>query len=182
VKVTPEGRVKVLDFGLAKALASEPGSAGDPESSPTLTIGETVAGVIMGTAAYMAPEQARGQKVDKRADIWAFGVVLYELLTGKRLFAGVTVSDTLAQPADEGAGLGPSATQSPAAAAAVFGKRSQAAAARHRRSAVLVGGSSASGSAAGQEIADTTGLDCGIGAVGSGGGFSPLGSAAAAGS
>jgi Tol biopolymer transport system component/predicted Ser/Thr protein kinase len=80
IKVTPEGVVKLLDFGLAKAVA--PASAGD-ENSPTLTMGATEVGVILGTPAYMAPEQARGQKVDKRADIWAFGVVLYELLTGE---------------------------------------------------------------------------------------------------
>ena len=95
LKVTPEGRLKVLDFGLAKALTGE-AAAGDPASSPTLTMGATMAGIIMGTAAYMAPEQARGQAVDKRADIWSFGVVLYELLTGKPLFEGPTVSDTLA--------------------------------------------------------------------------------------
>jgi serine/threonine-protein kinase len=95
IKVTPEGRVKVLDFGLAKAMSiSAPGA--DPQSSPTLTMRETVAGVILGTAAYMPPEQARGQEVDTRADIWAFGVVLYEMLTGRRLFVGPTVSDTLA--------------------------------------------------------------------------------------
>src|SRR5206468_7846242 len=95
IKVTLEGRVKVLDFGLAKALSSET-AAGDPASSPTLTMRATLAGVIMGTAAYMSPEQARGQLVDKRADIWSFGVVVYELLTGKPLFDGGTVSDTLA--------------------------------------------------------------------------------------
>jgi serine/threonine-protein kinase len=95
IKVTPEGRVKVLDFGLAKAVAGEP-SAANPESSPTLTMGATVAGVMLGTPAYMAPEQARGQAVDRRADIWAFGAILYEMLTGGRLFAGDTVSDTLA--------------------------------------------------------------------------------------
>jgi Tol biopolymer transport system component/predicted Ser/Thr protein kinase len=95
IKITPEGRVKVLDFGLAKALASDSAPA-DPVSSPTLTMRATMAGVIMGTAAYMAPEQARGQSVDKRADIWAFGVVVYEMLTGRQLFAGPTVSDTLA--------------------------------------------------------------------------------------
>ena len=95
IKVTPEGRVKVLDFGLAKAM-SEDAAAGDPASSPTLTMRATVAGMIMGTAAYMAPEQARGHNVDKRADIWAFGVVVYELLTGKQLFEEPTVSDTLA--------------------------------------------------------------------------------------
>src|SRR5262249_36532880 len=70
--------------------------AGDPVSSPTLTMRATMAGVIMGTAAYMSPEQARGAAVDKRADIWAFGAVLYELLTGRQLFEGETVSDTLA--------------------------------------------------------------------------------------
>ncbi|HEY1336696.1 MAG TPA: protein kinase [Bryobacteraceae bacterium] len=95
IKVTPEGKVKVLDFGLAKALTSETAAA-DPMSSPTLTMGATKAGVIMGTAAYMSPEQARGQNVDRRADIWAFGVVLYEMLTGRLLFAGPTISDTLA--------------------------------------------------------------------------------------
>ena len=95
IKITPEGRVKVLDFGLAKALSTD-SSSGDPASSPTLTMRATVAGVIMGTAAYMAPEQARGHNVDKRADIWAFGVVVYEMLTGRQLFGGPTVSDTLA--------------------------------------------------------------------------------------
>jgi len=93
--VTPEGRVKVLDFGLAKAMSGE-GSQVNPANSPTLTMGATTAGVIMGTAGYMSPEQARGHQVDKRADIWAFGVVVHELLTGKQLFEGPTVSDTLA--------------------------------------------------------------------------------------
>jgi eukaryotic-like serine/threonine-protein kinase len=96
IKITPEGRVKVLDFGLAKAITGDAAPAGDPVASPTLTMQATMAGVIMGTAAYMAPEQARAQNVDKRADIWAFGVVLYELLTGRKLFDGPTVSDTLA--------------------------------------------------------------------------------------
>jgi eukaryotic-like serine/threonine-protein kinase len=87
IKITPEGRVKVLDFGLAKALAGETAVA-DPTSSPTLTMRATMAGVIMGTAGYMSPQQARGQSVDKRADIWAFGVVLYEMLTGRHGGAG----------------------------------------------------------------------------------------------
>jgi len=93
------GRVKVLDFGLAKALSPDasglPGSA-DPAASPTLTMRATVAGFIVGTAGYMSPEQARGQAVDRRADIWAFGVVLYEMLTGRGLFQAPTISDTLA--------------------------------------------------------------------------------------
>jgi serine/threonine-protein kinase len=96
VKITPEGRVKVLDFGLAKAMASEASGTGQPEASPTLTMRATVAGVILGTAAYMSPEQARGQEADKRADIWSFGVVVYEMLTGRAVFTGATVSDTLA--------------------------------------------------------------------------------------
>jgi serine/threonine-protein kinase len=90
IKITPEGRMKVLDFGLAKAMASEP-SAGDPASSPTLTMRATMAGTLMGTAAFMSPEQARGQSVDRRADIWAFGVVLHEMLTGRRLFTSPLV-------------------------------------------------------------------------------------------
>ncbi|HXK04743.1 MAG TPA: protein kinase [Verrucomicrobiae bacterium] len=95
IKVTPDGRVKVLDFGLAKAVAQEI-TAGNPESSPTLTVGATLAGTIMGTAAYMSPEQARGQDVDRRTDIWAFGAVLYEMLTARRAFGGKTITDTLA--------------------------------------------------------------------------------------
>src|SRR5262249_33289568 len=95
IKITPDGKVKVLDFGLAK-LAEQRAPTSSLESSPTLMSEATQAGLILGTAAYMAPEQARGKNVDKRADIWAFGVVLYEMLTGHRLFQGETVSDTLA--------------------------------------------------------------------------------------
>ena len=95
VKVTPEGRVKVLDFGLAKALSSDTAAA-DPASSPTLTMRGTMAGMIMGTAGYMSPEQAKGKPVDRRADIWAFGVVFAEMLTGRALFTGETVSEVLA--------------------------------------------------------------------------------------
>jgi serine/threonine-protein kinase len=95
IMITPEGVVKVLDFGLAAVTQSSDPST--PANSPTLTISPTRSGMILGTAAYMSPEQARGKPVDKRADIWAFGVVLYEMLTGKPLFEGETVSDTLAQ-------------------------------------------------------------------------------------
>ncbi len=94
IKVRDDGTVKVLDFGLAKALDTTP--QGDPSLSPTLTAGATQMGVILGTAAYMSPEQARGKPVDKRADIWAFGAVLYEMLTGQRAFAGGDVSEVLA--------------------------------------------------------------------------------------
>ncbi len=94
IMITPAGVIKVLDFGLAAVAQSSDSS--NPANSPTLTISPTRAGMILGTAAYMSPEQARGTAVDKRADIWAFGVVLYELLTGKPLFQGETVSDTLA--------------------------------------------------------------------------------------
>ena len=95
VKLTPDGTVKVLDFGLAKALAGE-ASAANLTESPTMATAATRAGVILGTAAYMSPEQARGFAVDQRADIWAFGCVLYELLTGAPAFPGATLSDIIA--------------------------------------------------------------------------------------
>ena len=98
IKIRDDGTVKVLDFGLAKALSSDGGGApaDDASNSPTLTSLGTQLGMILGTAAYMAPEQAKGKMVDRRADVWAFGVVLYEMLTGRRLFEGEDVSDTLA--------------------------------------------------------------------------------------
>ena len=95
VKLTPEGKVKVLDFGLAKAFEGDSASE-DMGNSPTLSRAATMQGVILGTAAYMSPEQARGKLVDKRTDIWAFGCVLYELLTGKQAFHGEDVTDILA--------------------------------------------------------------------------------------
>src|SRR5215831_13635891 len=95
VKIRADGMVKVLDFGLAK-LSENPTTTADATNSPTLTISPTRAGWILGTAAYMSPEQARGKPVDRRVDIWAFGVVLYEMLTGRHAFAEETVTDTLA--------------------------------------------------------------------------------------
>jgi Tol biopolymer transport system component len=95
IKLTPEGKEKVLDFGLAKALADENARA-DLSNSPTLMSG-SIAGVIMGTAAYMSPEQARGADVDSRTDIWAFGCVLYELLSAKPVFSGATATDIIAK-------------------------------------------------------------------------------------
>ena len=96
IKVRPDGAVKVLDFGLAKALDPAASQSRSDTNSPTLTMHATRAGVILGTAAYMAPEQARGKAVDRRVDLWAFGVVLYEMLSGTRLFRGEDISDTLA--------------------------------------------------------------------------------------
>jgi eukaryotic-like serine/threonine-protein kinase len=95
IKLRPDGTVKVLDFGLAK-IAEQTAASGDQEESRTVPMGATLAGQIMGTAAYMAPEQARGKPVDKRADIWAFGVALYEMLTDRKLFEGESISDILA--------------------------------------------------------------------------------------
>ena len=95
IKLTPDGQVKLLDFGLAKALAPDTMEE-EMQNSPTLTAAATRAGMLLGTAAYMSPEQARGKAVDRRADIWAFGCVLFEMLTGKSPFRGDTTSDTLA--------------------------------------------------------------------------------------
>jgi serine/threonine-protein kinase len=100
VKVRPDGTVKVLDFGLAKAMEQGSGigdrGSGGAANSPTISMHATQAGIILGTAAYMSPEQASGKPVDKRADVWSFGVVLLEMLTGQRLFDGETISHTLA--------------------------------------------------------------------------------------
>ena len=96
ILVTPEGVVKVLDFGLAATVQPSDTQVSDANNSPTLTVRATQAGMIMGTAAYMSPEQAAGKAVDKRTDIWSFGVVLWEMLAGERLFEGETISHTLA--------------------------------------------------------------------------------------
>jgi serine/threonine-protein kinase len=95
IKITADGRVKVLDFGLAKVYEQAPSSP-VMSNSPTLSAMQTMGGVVLGTAAYMSPEQARGRPVDKRADIWAFGAVLYEMVTGRQLFSGEDISETLA--------------------------------------------------------------------------------------
>ncbi len=95
VKITPEGAVKVLDFGLAKAMEGEL-SRRELANSPTLTLEATQEGIILGTVAYMSPEQARGQAVDKRSDIWAFGLVFFEMLTGKGMYTGRSLTETLA--------------------------------------------------------------------------------------
>jgi len=102
IKITPEDTVKVLDFGLAKVSPrAAPGGDNPPDDSPTLTMAATQAGMILGTAAYMSPEQARGKSVNPRADIWAFGVVLYEMITGRRLFQGEDLTETLASVVKE---------------------------------------------------------------------------------
>ena len=95
IKLTPDGVVKILDFGLAKAMEPADSQTADPTNSPTLTMGATQAGTILGTAAYMSPEQAKGKTADKRSDIWSFGVIVYEMLTGQRMFTGESAVEIL---------------------------------------------------------------------------------------
>ena len=138
VKVRPDGTVKVLDFGLAKAIDPTASSA-DAALSTTMSGGETAMGTVMGTAAYMSPEQAKGRPVDKRADVWAFGAVLYEMVTGRRAFRGEDITDTLDRRDARHAGLVGAAAGlavAPAVAPRALPRtRRQAAAPRHRRSA-----------------------------------------------
>jgi len=138
IAITPDGVVKVLDFGLAKAGGGDAVDAVDEAltHSPT-AIGPTMQGVLLGTAAYMSPEQARGKVVDKRTDIWAFGCVLFEMLAGRRAFDGDTVTDTLARILERGARLvgaaGGDAHRGPPSRHALPREGSQAPAARCRR-------------------------------------------------
>src|SRR5260370_10811073 len=103
IKIKADGTVKGLDFGLAEIHA--PAAEASPQNSPTLTLDEPRAGMLLGTAAYMAPEQAKGRSVDKRCDIWSFGVVMYELFTGERPFEGESISDTLSAVLTSGPGF-----------------------------------------------------------------------------
>ena len=150
VKLTPDGKVKVLDFGLAKAWtgdAAAPRRAPTSRSRPRSRTPARAAGLILGTAAYMSPEQARGKPVDKRADIWAFGVVLFEMLTGRRLFDGETVSDVLAavlaREIDWSRAPRRTRPRRPAPARALPGARPAPAPARHRRRAPRAAGAGA---------------------------------------
>jgi serine/threonine-protein kinase len=132
IKITDDGTVKVLDFGLAKAVSGDGartgGSSASPADLPTITSpAMTELGMILGTAGYMAPEQARGKPVDRRADLWAMGVILFEMLAGKALYRGETVTDTIAHVITQAAGLesaaGRHACRSAAAAAAAAWKK-----------------------------------------------------------
>ncbi len=156
VKRTPAGSVKVLDFGLAKALKPD-GSSPDVTSSPTMTAQSTQAGVVIGTAAYMSPEQARGKAVDKRTDIWAFGAVLFEMLTGKKTFGGETVSDTLAavlKTDPDWSALPPDTPSGdPPAPPALPRSRSEEAPARHRGRAHRDGGAAEEAGSAADHVA-----------------------------
>jgi serine/threonine protein kinase len=126
IKVTPEGAIKVLDFGLAKALDERAVAAENPADSPTLTMGATAAGMMLGTAAYMSPEQAVGKPADRRADIFSFGSVLYEMLSGKQAFRAETAGETLVSVSircEGPAGLGGPARGDAVACAEVAGAR-----------------------------------------------------------
>ena len=140
IKIKPDGTVKVLDFGLAKV-----GRHHQRQRRALAHIHHrlTEAGMILGTAAYMSPEQARGKAVDKRADIWAFGVVLYEMLTGKRLFGGEDAGGNARQGDSRRTRFERCAAQRPAAAHGVLAKGSPKAAARHRRCVAASGWSAA---------------------------------------
>ena len=96
IKITPEGKVKILDFGLAKAMEEEPAAPPELSQSHTLTLQATQAGFILGTAAYMSPEQAKGLAADHRADIWSFGAVVFEMLAGRQPFVGDDITEVLA--------------------------------------------------------------------------------------
>ena len=125
IKLKADGTIKVLDFGLAKAWEAD-NTDSSLSLSPTMTQHATAAGLILGTAAYMSPEQARGQSVDRRADIWAFGVVLWEMLTGRKLFEGETVSDVLAsvlKEAPSGGSWGAASTRNRRLVSAISVKR-----------------------------------------------------------
>ena len=160
VKVSRDGAVKVLDFGLAKAVEGE-AVANDMANSPTITRMATQAGLILGTAAYMSPEQAKGKPVDRRADIWAFGCVLYEMLTGKTSFGGETVTDILAAVvrAEPDWSQLPAGNAAPRARAfaALLAERSEAAIARHRRRAHFAGRNSLGRTAGGAHTRRTRG-------------------------
>ena len=133
IMITPAGVVKVLDFGLAAVTPPGPASGGDPNNSPTLTMGATQAGMILGTAAYMSPEQARGKSVTPRADIWAFGVVLYEMLVGRQLFRGDDLTEVLASVVKDQPDLGATPREVQRLLKAMSGKGSEEAAAGNWR-------------------------------------------------
>jgi serine/threonine protein kinase len=137
VKVTPDGNVKVLDFGLAKAMENTP-AAGNLSQSPTMTFAATQAGMILGTAAYMSPEQAKGLNTDQRSDIFSFGAVLFEMVTGRQAFSRRHRLRRARLDSGARAGSGPAAAEAAPenrrAAPALAREESQAALARHRRS------------------------------------------------
>jgi serine/threonine-protein kinase len=144
IKVRADGTVKVLDFGLARAMDPAGSSSTNAMHSPTLSVHATMQGVILGTAAYMAPERARGKAVARRADVWAFGVVLYEMLTGTRAFAGDDITITLASVLKDEVRWHALPADVPAPIrrllAAPLGKGSEAPAERDRRRASRTGG------------------------------------------